>query len=83
MITSERIRTFIESNFYVPEDRPLADDSSLLESGIVDSTGVLEITAFLEAEYCIKVADAEIVPENMDSIAAITMFTMRKCAKAA
>ena len=56
------------TNFYVPETITLADDTSLLELGIVDSTGVLEVTAFLEGEYGIEIADHEIVPANMDSI---------------
>jgi acyl carrier protein len=83
MSTIDAIRGFIVTNFYVPEAITLADDTSLLELGIVDSTGVLEVTAFLESEYGIEVADHEIVPANMDSIAAIAAFVETKAVRAA
>lgn len=83
MSTIDTVRGFIADNFFVPESTTLADDTSLLELGIVDSTGVLEITAFLEREYGIEIADHEIVPANMDSIAAIAAFVETKAARAA
>ena len=72
------VRSFIVRNFYVPDARALSDDASLLDQGIVDSTGVLEVTAFLESTFGIKVDDAEIVPENLDSIGSIVAFLERK-----
>jgi acyl carrier protein len=80
MTTIERdtVRQFIVSNFYVPDEGALGDDTSLLDHGIVDSTGVLELTAFIEASFSIKVEDAEIVPENLDSIGNILAFIARK-----
>lgn len=72
------VRNFIVRNFYVPDARALSDDASLLDQGIVDSTGVLEVTAFLESTFGIKVDDAEIVPENLDSIGNIVAFVERK-----
>ena len=83
MSTTAAVRQFIETNFYVPEGSAIGDETSLLDLGIVDSTGVLEVTAFLEAEYGIVVRDDEIVPANMDSIGAITRFVERKSARAA
>lgn len=76
------IVTFIRKNFYVPDDQPLTPDASLLESGIVDSTGVLEIVAHLEARYGIVVDDMDIVPENLDSIRGIEAYLARKCNRA-
>lgn len=76
------VRAFIIENFYVPEELALADGTSLLERGIVDSTGVLEITAFLERTFGIAIADDEIVPDNLDTIERISEFVARK-AKAA
>jgi acyl carrier protein len=74
-----RVRTFIEENFLFREDiSDLADDESLLESGVMDSTGILELVAFLETEFSIQMADAEIVPENLDSIRAIANYLERK-----
>lgn len=83
MTTSDAVRIFIMTNFYVPESIVLGDDTSLLELGIVDSTGVLEVTAFLESEYGIEVLDHEIVPSNMDSINAIAAFVESKAVRAA
>ncbi len=57
-------------------------DDSLLESGLVDSTGVLEIVDFLETDMGITVADDETVPANLDSIDNLTQFVMRKRAGA-
>ena len=79
----DAVRSFILTNFYVPETVPLTDDTSLLELGIVDSTGVLEVTAFLESEYDFEIADHEIIPANMDSIRAIAAFVETKSARAA
>jgi acyl carrier protein len=74
-----RVRAFIEENFLFREDiSDLADGESLLESGVMDSTGILELVAFLESEFSIQMADAEIVPDNLDSIAAISTYLRRK-----
>jgi acyl carrier protein len=72
------IRAFITTNFYVPDASSLADDASLLDLGVVDSTGVLELVGYLEDRYGIKVDDQELVPENLDSIARIIDFVARK-----
>jgi acyl carrier protein len=74
-----RVRSFIEENFLFREDLAgLSDSDSLLESGIMDSTGILELVAFLETEFPIQLADADIVPENLDSIGAIANYLKRK-----
>lgn len=73
----ERIRHFIVENFYVAEETPFDDDTSLIGSGIVDSTGVLEVVAFLEQEVGIKVPDRDIVPANLDSVARIAAYAAR------
>ena len=52
----------------------LSDTDSLLEAGLIDSTGVLELVGYLESEFQIAVADAEIIPENLDSIRTITAY---------
>lgn len=73
----DRIRAFVTTNFYVP-DPSFADDASLLDAGIVDSTGVLEVISFLEAEFGLVVADEEMLPDNLDSVARIAAFVERK-----
>ena len=79
--TKEAVRTFIISNFYVANPADLKDDTSLLDSGMVDSTGVLEVIAFLESEFGISVADNEIVPDNLDALGRIVSFIERKGGK--
>lgn len=75
---SAEIRRFIADRFLFGDDRKLGDDDSLLEAGIVDSTGVLELINHLEERYGIKVSDDELVPENLDTIAGIAAFLARK-----
>jgi len=79
----QQVRTFIEDNFLFREDRAsLSDTESLLEAGLIDSTGILELVAFIEAQFRIRVADAEIVPENLDSIRTIVAYVRGKLATA-
>lgn len=74
----ETIREFIEDNFLFREDADtIGDSESLLEAGLIDSTGILELVAFLEQEFAISIADQDIVPENMDSIARIDAYVAR------
>lgn len=77
--TGLKIRTFISENFlFGRADGNLADDDSLIEQGIIDSTGVLVLVAFLETEYGVRVADEDIVPDNLDTINRLTAFVLRK-----
>ncbi len=63
----QQLRTFITENFFV-EDGDLRGEMSLTRSGIIDSTGVMEILLFLEERFGIKVPDDEITPENLDTL---------------
>jgi acyl carrier protein len=73
------VRQFVADNFMFREDRAeITAAESLLEAGLIDSTGILELVAFLETHFGIEVADADIVPANLDSIAAITGYVQRK-----
>lgn len=58
----------------------LSDDSSFLERGIIDSTGVIELIAFIEETFGIEVEDDEIVPENLDSLRNVERFVLAKLA---
>lgn len=78
MEIKQQIRAFIVENFYVPETADLSDDTSLIETGVVDSTGVLELVAFLEREFGISVSDRDILPSNLDTIERMTAFVMRQ-----
>ena len=76
--TATTLRAFIRENFLFGQETPLSDDDSFLELGIIDSTGVLELVAFLEHQYRIRIADEELVPENLDSINRLLRFLEAK-----
>lgn len=82
MGTEPAIRAFIMANFYVADPQTLSDDDSLLDAGIIDSTGVLDLIGFVEQEFGITVADDELVPENLDSISRLSAFVAGKRAVA-
>ena len=81
MKIEQQIRDFVTANFYVADPGSLDDRASLLELGVIDSTGVLEVIAFIEQTFDIAVDDAEMLPENLDSIERIAGFVSRKRAK--
>ncbi len=65
----EQVREFILENYmYGSAPEELDDEASFLESGIIDSTGAMELILFLEEEFGVKVEDAEMLPENLDSV---------------
>lgn len=74
----ETIRAFIAQNFLVESDVKVGDGDSLLQLQIVDSTGFLELVNFLEATFGIKVADEEMVPENLETIDNMAQYLARK-----
>lgn len=79
---STEIRRFISENFLFGQEREFADGDSFLENGIIDSTGVLELVAFLDEKYGIAVSDEELLPQNLDSVANLAAFIARKQAAA-
>jgi acyl carrier protein len=83
MTIKEQVRTFILESFYVSDPSELTDDLSLIDSGIVDSTGMLDVILFLETEFGISVQDHETVPENLETLGRITDYVARKQAQAA
>ena len=73
------LRQFIEQNFVLGTgDQKLADGDSFLDHHVLDSTGFLELVAFLEESFGIKVGDAEMIPENLDSIENVAAYVTRK-----
>lgn len=74
----KEIRRFVVEHFLFGEDHGLADDASLLQQGVMDSTGVLELVMQLEATYGFKVEDQELIPDNLDSIQRLADFVERK-----
>jgi acyl carrier protein len=74
------VTTFIKTNFIFSDNKSLGADESLLGTGIMDSTGVLELISFLEGQYKIAFADNELVADNFDSVNKIVAFITRKLA---
>ena len=78
MDTTNVVRSYIIDNFLFDDGNSLNDDESLLENGIIDSTGIMELVSFIEDEFGIIVEDEELIPENLDGIANIVRFTDAK-----
>ncbi len=70
-----RLRTFIQDTFFV---EGFTDSDSFLKNRLVDSTGMMELVAFIETEFGFKAGDAELVPANLDSIDNLVAYIARK-----
>jgi acyl carrier protein len=75
----EKIRNFVIDRFLLGTDPgSLHDDDSFLETGLIDSTGVLELIGFIEGTFGIRIQEEEMVPDNLDSLALATAFVCGK-----
>ena len=73
-----KIRGFIVENFLFGNEDGVKDDTSFLDEGIIDSTGILEMVSYLEEEFGISVEDEELVPENLGSINNVVAYLGKK-----
>ena len=73
-----RVRAFILQRFPTVAARNMTDDDSLLDSGVIDSLGVLDLAAFIERELGVQLADDDLTAENFESIAALSRFLAAK-----
>jgi acyl carrier protein len=74
-----KLREFITDNFLIGSDfESINDSDSFMEKEIIDSTGVLELTSFVETEFEITIEDEEMTPDNLDSIEKLANFVSRK-----
>ena len=78
MSLQEEIRAFIVDTFLFGEDGGLSEESSFLEEGIVDSTGIMQLVAYLQEQYQIIIEDEELIPGNLDSIKKVMAFVGEK-----
>ena len=79
MELKKQIRDFLIENFLFGDSAPLTDDvMSLLDNGIMDSVGVMELVGFLEGDMGLEIEDAELVPENLDSVDNLVAFVTKK-----
>jgi len=74
----DKVRSYIAENFLFGSAQDLQDGASLLDAGILDSTGAMELVAFLGQRFGISVADEELVPDNLDSVERISAYVGRK-----
>ena len=74
----QQVRQFIIDYFYVSDPERLRNDESLIDSGLVDSTGMMGVILFIESEFGIHVEDDETTPDNLDSIERIAAYIQRK-----
>lgn len=78
MSTEAKLQEYIEKTFVREKGKRVAGGDSLLDSGLVDSTGVFELVSFIEAEFGIKIEDEEILPEHFETIDNLAAFVNRK-----
>lgn len=82
MTIQDEVRDYIVETFFVADAAELSDELSLIDSGIVDSTGMLDVILFLEERYGIHVADHETTPANLETIGRIARYVARKRSEA-
>jgi acyl carrier protein len=76
--TRDAVRAFVRRRFPLAASAGVGDEDSLLDSGIVDSLGILDLVAFLEKTFGIRVGDEELTPDNFSSVASVTRFVEAK-----
>jgi len=81
MDRQQQIRAYIVESFLLGQDNGFSNTDSLLEAGVIDSTGVMEVIGFLEKTFAIEVNDSDLVPENLDTIQNIAKFVARVLAR--
>jgi acyl carrier protein len=72
------IREFICNSFFITDAATFFDSDSLLDQGIVDSTGIMELIEFLQRKFGVEVADGDMTPDNLDTVDRIVSFVERK-----
>ena len=76
---NQQLRDYIVENFLFGDTEiKFADNESFMEKGIIDSTGILELIAYIEENFNFRIQDEELIPENLDSISNIANFINRK-----
>ena len=79
MQTESKVREFVLKNYlFTTEQSALKSEDSFMKSGIMDSTGILEMIMFLHDEFGVDVMDDEMIPENLDSVLNVVAFLGKK-----
>ena len=77
----QRIQTFLLEKFPLARKAGIGKDTALLEKGILDSLGILDVVSFLEAEFSLVISDEELVPENFQTLGLLSEFVAKKNGK--
>ena len=81
MTTQEKIRQFIVNELVADgSGTELSDSELLIESGVIDSLGIMALLGFLEENFAIQISGEDLVPDNFSSISTISEFVALKCA---
>ena len=77
LVESEVRSYLLENHLFSSDQSQLLNDESLLDKGIIDSTGILEVVMFLESRFGVTITDNEMLPGNFDSVNNIVRFVQR------
>jgi len=77
-VMREEIRSYLQTNFIFDERQQLGDAQSLLQTGVLDSTGILELIGWLETRYGISFKDSDLVADNFDTVDRIVKFLAQR-----
>ena len=77
----DAVLAFLRKNIVFDEKKVIPDEESFLGSGILDSTGILELIGYLEGEYGVKFLDGELVADNFDSLSRVSRFVAGKLSR--
>jgi acyl carrier protein len=77
----QRIHSFLLEQFPLARKAGVAKDTALLENGILDSLGILDVVSFLETEFLIVISDEELAPKNFQNLSALSAFVLKKNGK--
>lgn len=77
----QRIHAFLLEKFPLARKAGVGKDTALLERGILDSLGILDVVSFLESEFSLVVSDDELLPDNFQSLGTLTAFVLKKTGK--
>ncbi len=79
----QRIHTFLLDKFPLARKAGIEKNTALLEKGVLDSLGILDVVSFLESEFSILIGDEDLVPENFQSLSTISAFVQNKSGREA
>ena len=77
-VLADRLKEFVYKKFPLAKKQSVKNGDALLDSGIIDSLGILDLVAYIEKEFGVHVSDEELLPENFQTIDALAAFVQQK-----